>query len=209
MKRLFIICIFFVSCCMLSWADSPLTSTNFSDAYADEPMVVLAGEHGLGDRIPVELLSFLADKKAPVDVRLAVVNRLTWFSETNDFTQFENYLIKRFKAKDRWKLQKKLDASTLAVYAYAMAVSNRSDLQEASDLVHHAVEKDKEHSFSVAMACALIEAQIHFDNNWSMIYPTVAAVVNDGTLKRDMRQKAIDIIMEYIGLYEKETISLD
>jgi hypothetical protein len=28
-------------------------------------------------------------------------------------------------------------------------------------------------------------------------------------LKRDMRQKAIDIIMEYIGLYEKETISLD
>ena len=209
MKRLFIICIFFVSCCMLSWADSPLTSTNFSDAYADEPMVVLAGEHGLGDRIPVELLSFLADKKAPVDVRLAVVNRLTWFSETNDFTQFENYLIKRFKAKDRWKLQKKLDASTLAVYAYAMAVSNRSDLQEASDLVHHAVEKDKEHSFSVAMACALIDAQMHFDNNWSMIYPTVAAVVNDGTLKRDMRQKAIDIIMEYIGLYEKETISLD
>jgi hypothetical protein len=76
-------------------------------------------------------------------------------------------------------------------------------------LVHHAVEKDKEHSFSVAMACALIEAQMHFDNNWSMIYPTVAAVVNDGTLKRDMRQKAIDIIMEYIGLYEKETISLD
>lgn len=209
MKRLFIICIFFVSCCMLSWADSPLTSTNFSDAYADEPMVVMADEHGLGDRIPAELLSFLADKKAPVDVRLAVVNRLTWFSETNDFTQFENYLIKRFKAKDRWKLQKKLDASTLAVYAYAMAVSNRSDLQEASDLVHHAVEKDKEHSFSVAMACALIEAQIHFDNNWSMIYPTVAAVVNDGTLKRDMRQKAIDIIMEYIGLYEKETISLD
>ena len=209
MKRLFIICIFFVSCCMLSWADSPLTSTNFSDAYADEPMVVMAGEHGLGDRIPAELLSFLADKKAPVDVRLAVVNRLTWFSETNDFTQFENYLIKRFKAKDRWKLQKKLDASTLAVYAYAMAVSNRSDLQEASDLVHHAVEKDKEHSFSVAMACALIEAQVHFDNNWSMIYPTVAAVVNDGTLKRDMRQKAIDIIMEYIGLYEKETISLD
>lgn len=209
MKRLFIICIFFVSCCMLSWADSPLTSTNFSDAYADEPMVVMADEHGLGDRIPAELLSFLADKKAPVDVRLAVVNRLTWFSETNDLTQFENYLIKRFKAKDRWKLQKKLDASTLAVYAYAMAVSNRSDLQEASDLVHHAVEKDKEHSFSVAMACALIEAQIHFDNNWSMIYPTVAAVVNDGTLKRDMRQKAIDIIMEYIGLYEKETISLD
>ena len=209
MKRLFIICIFFVSCCMLSWADSPLTSTNFSDAYADEPMVVMADEHGLGDRIPAELLSFLADKKAPVDVRLAVVNRLTWFSETNDFTQFENYLIKRFKAKDRWKLQKKLDASTLAVYAYAMAVSNRYDLQEASDLVHHAVEKDKEHSFSVAMACALIEAQIHFDNNWSMIYPTVAAVVNDGTLKRDMRQKAIDIIMEYIGLYEKETISLD
>ena len=111
-----------MSWCMASWADSPLNSTDFWEAYSDHPMVVMAGEHGLGDVI----------------VRLAVVKRLTWFSETNDFRQFENYLIKRYKAKDRWKLQKKLDASTLAVYAYAMAVSNRSDLGEASDLNKYA-----------------------------------------------------------------------
>ena len=209
MKRLIALYILMMSWCMASWADSPLNSTDFYEAYSDHPMVVMAGEHGLGDVIPTELMKFLSDKKAPIDVRLAVVNRLTWFSETNDFRQFENYLIKRCKAKDRWKLQKKLDASTLAVYAYAMAVSNRSDLGEASDLARQAVEKDKEHSFSVAMACALIEAQVHFDNNWAMIYPTVAAVVNDGTLKRDMRQRAVDIIMEYIGLYEKETISIE
>ena len=198
-----------MSWCMASWADSPLNSTDFYEAYSDHPMVVMAGEHGLGDVIPTELMKFLSDKKAPIDVRLAVVNRLTWFSETNDFRQFENYLIKRYKAKDRWKLQKKLDASTLAVYAYAMAVSNRYDLEEACDLAHQAVEKDKEHSFSVSMACALIDAQVHFYDSWSKIYPTVAAVVNDGTLKRDMRQSAVDIIMEYIGLYEKETISIE
>ena len=196
MKRLIALYILMMSWCMASWADSPLNSTDFYEAYSDHPMVVMAGEHGLGDVIPTELMKFLSDKKAPIDVRLAVVNRL-------------NYLIKRYKAKDRWKLQKKLDASTLAVYAYAMAVSNRSDLGEASDLVRQAVEKDKEHSFSVAMACALIEAQVHFYDSWSKIYPTVAAVVNDGTLKRDMRQSAVDIIMEYIGLYEKETISIE
>ena len=209
MKRLIALYILMMSWCMASWADSPLNSTDFYEAYSDHPMVVMAGEHGLGDVIPTELMKFLSDKKAPVDVRLAVVKRLTWFSETNDFRQFENYLIKRYKAKDKWKLQKKLDASTLAVYAYAMAVSNRYDLEEACDLAHQAVEKDKEHSFSVSMACALIDAQVHFYDSWSKIYPTVAAVVNDGTLKRDMRQSAVDIIMEYIGLYEKETISIE
>ena len=209
MKRLVVFYLMMMSWCMASWADSPLNSTDFNEAYSDHPMVVMAGEYGLGDAIPTELLKFLSDKNAPVDVRMAVVNRLTWFSETGDFMQFENYLIKCYKAKDRWKLQKKLDAKTLAVYAYAMAMANRSDLEEASDLAHLAVEKDKEHSFSVSMASALIDAQIHFNGSWSMIYPTVAKVVNDTTLKRDMRQRAVDIIMEYIGLYEKDTISLE
>ena len=56
-----------------SWADSPLTSTHFAEAYSDHEMVQAANELMQND-IPTTLLNFLADKHAPVDVRLAVVN---------------------------------------------------------------------------------------------------------------------------------------
>lgn len=206
MKRFVVLYLMMMSWCMASWADSPLTSTNFSYAYSEHPMVAMAAEYDpLGDPIPEKLLKFLTNKKSPVDIRLAVVNELKWSSEGNNgFGQFTEALIRRYKAKDQFEMAGKLDAKTLAVYAYAMAMNNRYDLYESNRLAHEAVDKDKEHSFSVAMACALIEAQVHFDGSWSKIYPTVAEVVNDTTLKRDMRQSAIDIIMEYIVLYKDE-----
>lgn len=54
------------------------------------------------------------------------------------------------------------------------------------------------------MVSALIDAQINLDgNDWSKVYTVVANVVKDKTLKRDMKQEAIDIIMEYIDLYKE------
>ena len=58
-----------------SWADSPLTSTNFAVAYTEHPMVQMATWEMQGD-IPITLLNFLAGDHQPVDVRLAVVNKL-------------------------------------------------------------------------------------------------------------------------------------
>ena len=60
-----------------SWADSPLTSTHFADAYSDHPMVQMACEEMQYD-ISTTLLNFLANKNEPVDVRLAVVNKIGW-----------------------------------------------------------------------------------------------------------------------------------
>ena len=59
------------------WADSPLTSTHFADAYSDHPMVQMADQMMQND-IPTTLLNFLADKNSPVDVRLAVINKIGW-----------------------------------------------------------------------------------------------------------------------------------
>ena len=57
------------------WADSPLTSTHFADAYSDHPMVQMADEMMQHD-MPTTLLNFLANKNEPVDVRLAVINKI-------------------------------------------------------------------------------------------------------------------------------------
>ena len=185
------------------WADSPLTSTHFSDAYSDHEMVQMASELMQND-ISTTLLNFLADKHAPVDVRLAVVNKLGWnFDGTTVGAQLGEYLMGRYRAKNEAKLVKKLDAGTLAVYAYAKAMSNYFDVKAASELGHKALKKNKNKSFSVAMASALIDAQNYMDGDWGMIYKVVANVLHDGSLHLDMRQEAIDNIMEYINLYNE------
>lgn len=187
-----------------SWADSPLTSTHFSDAYSDHPMVQIATELMQND-IPTTLLNFLSDEHQPVDVRLAVVNKLGWnFDGTTMGGQLGQYLMGRYKVKNEKKLIKKLDAKTLAVYAYAKAMSNYFDVKEASELGHKALKKNKGKSFSVALITALIDAQAYMDSDWSMIYNVVANVLHDGALHLDMRQEAIDNIMDYINLYKGE-----
>ena len=189
-----------------SWADSPLTSCDFANAYSDHPMVNIA--MGLADNsevdIPVTLLNFLADTKSPVDVRLAVVNAIGWnFDGKNSGKQINEYLMKRYNVKDTEKLIKKLDAGTLAVYAYAKAMSNYFVVTEAQQLAHEAVKRDKGKSFSVAFIASLIDAQVYLDSDWGMVYKVVSDVTHDGSLKLDMRQEAIDIVMEYINLYKE------
>ena len=185
------------------WADSPLTSTHFADAYSDHPMVQMACEELQAD-IPTTLLNFLANKHEPVDVRLAVVNKLGWnFDGTTVGAQLRDYLMGRHGVKNETKLVKKLDARTLAVYAYATAMSDYFNVTAASKLGHQAVKKNKDKSFSVAMIAALIDAQAYMDSDWSMIYKVVANVLKDGSLHLDMRQEAIDDIMEYINLYNE------
>ena len=187
-----------------SWADSPLTSTHFADAYSDHPMVQMACEEMQYD-ISTTLLNFLANKNEPVDVRLAVVNKIGWnFDGTTVGAQLGEYLMGRYGAKNEAKLVKKLDAGTLAVYAYAKAMSNYFDVKAACELGHQAVKKNKNKSFSVAMISALIDAQVYLDSDWGMIYKVVADVLHDGSLHLDMRQEAIDNIMDYINLYQSE-----
>lgn len=187
-----------------AWADSPLTSTDFCQAYDTHPMVEMAADVEPGDFIPTAILNFLSDPKSPIDVRLAVVNKLGWKFEGNNMAQqLGAYLMKKHKAKTLDKMYKKLDASTLCVYAYSRAMSNYFEVNEASRLAQQAVKKDKSHSLSIALIDALIKAQIYLDNDWSEIYPVVANVLHDGSLKLDMRQSAIDIIMEYIDSYRE------
>ena len=185
------------------WADSPLTSTYFADAYSDHPMVQMASQEMQYD-IPTTLLNFLANKNEPVDVRLAVINKIGWnFDGTTVGAQLEQYLMGRYNVKTEKKLVKKLDAGTLAVLAYARAMSNYFDVTAAQALAQQAVKKNKNKSFSVALIDALIDAQVYLDNDWSMIYKAVADVLHDGSLHLDMRQEAIDSIMEYINLYSE------
>ena len=204
MKRLII-----AMMCTLSWAftwaDSPLTSTHFAESYNEHPMVqqALKLSDASDTNIPVSTLNFLADKNSPIDVRLAVINAIGWnFNGKTSGQQLSEYLMKRYKAKTADKLVKKLDAGTLAVYAYAVAMSDYFNVTGAQELAHKAVNKNKGKSFSVAFISALIDAQVHLDGDWGQVYRVVNNVLHDGSLQLDMRQEAIDNVMEYIGEYK-------
>lgn len=204
MKRLLSVMLLTLSWALM-WADSPLTSTDFAKSYNDHPMVQMAQK--LSDEsdtdIPVSMLNFLADKKAPIDVRLAVINAISWnFNGKTSGQQLYDYLSKRYKTKTMDKFAKKLDAGTLAVYAYAQAMSNYFEVTEAQELAHKAVKKDKSKSFSVAFIASLIDAQVYLDGDWGMVYKVVNNVLHDGSLHLDMRQEAIDNVMEYINEYK-------
>lgn len=204
MKKLMTLAALMMMWTAVMWADSPLTSTNFSQAYATHPMVVMAAELEPGDFLPTKLLDFLADKDSPVDERMAVLNSIGWAFEGHDsYGQLGEYLMKRYKVKSIDKLVKKLDAETLCVYAYSRAMSNYFEVSEAARLAHEAVKKNKNHSFTVAFIAALIDAQIYLDSDWCAVYNVVADVAHDGSLKLDMEQGAIDIVMEYINLYKE------
>lgn len=205
MKRLFTALLLTLSWALM-WADSPLTSTDFAENYKDHPMVQMAlNLHGddADPYVPVSILDFLANKKSPIDVRLAVINAISWnFEGKSSGEQLYEYLSKRYKAKTTDKLVKKLDAGTLAVYAYAKAMSDYFDVKEAQELGHKAVKKDKNKSFSVAFITSLIDAQVYLDSDWGMVYKVVNNVLHDGSLHLDMRQDAIDSVMEYINEYK-------
>ena len=205
MKRLFAVVALMVMWGAAMWADSPLTSTDFSRAYATHPMVEMAAELEPGFFLPTQLLDFLADKKSPIDVRMAVVNSVGWSIEGHDgYDQFGDYLMKRYKVKTIDKLIKKLDAKTLCVYAYAKAMSDYFEVGDATRIANEAVKKDKDHSFTVAFIAALINSQEYMHSgDWCKVYNVVAEVAHDGSLKLDMEQGAIDIVMEYINLYKE------
>lgn len=200
MKRLFTL----MACtlvCLASWADSPLTSTHFSKAYEDHPMVQKASE--IGEELPMEILNFLADANSPVDVRLAVVNAIGWDIDGKTASkQFEQFMLQRYGAKNEKELAARLNAETLAVYAYEKAMSDYFNVKDAKRLAAQAAKKNTGNSFSVAMVDALVKCQYYLDNNGiRKIGKTANAVVNNKRLNRDMRQQAVDIIMEYLDLY--------
>lgn len=196
----FLLTLSVILCGMCCWADSPLTSTPFHNAYTT-PMTEMALD--VKGEIPLTMLSYLADQKNPIAERLAIVNGLGWdFNGKTTGAQLGVYLMNRFNVKNEKKLAKKLDAGTLAVYAYAKAMSNYFDVKDAKALAAEAVKKDRTKSFSIRMVSALIQAQQYLDSDWSMVYQVVNDVMTDGKLNVDMRQEAIDIIWDYIKNYK-------
>ncbi|NNE99198.1 MAG: hypothetical protein HKN25_09290 [Pyrinomonadaceae bacterium] len=182
-----------------AFADSPLTSTNFSDAYADEPIVVAAADAKgvLNDW----LAAYLANEYNPVDVKMAVVNKIGWkISGRNNSKLFVQYLIKQRRYSSEKRFLKKGRADELLSYAYLKALDNYFKVDEAIKIAEKAAKKNKK-SRTFQLITGLIKAQKMMDSNWCEVYKITDRVRKNRRLRNDMRTSAVGIIYKYMDIY--------
>lgn len=181
-------------------ADSPLTSTDFSRAYMDEPIVGAAKDaNGV---INQRLMEYLASEHDPVDVKMAVINALGWNVDgQNNSGLFLDYLIKNRGYSSASGFFKKGKPDELLSYAYLKAMDNYFKVDEALRFAEQAVKKDKSGSRTFRLIAGLIKAQKMMDDSFCSVYRVTDSIRKDQRLMNDMRTKAVDIIYEYMDIY--------
>ena len=178
------------------FADSPLTSTNFSKAYKDSEIIQLASK--TEGKLTIELIDYLSNNKNPIELKIALINELGWgFDGQNNSTIFYNYLKEKSKLEDI----NEADANILICYAYLKALDNYFDVEDAIIYAKKAKSKN-EKSYSINIICALIEAQKAMDSDWCEVYNLTNNVRINNTLNQDMKKDSISIIFDYMDLYK-------
>ncbi|MDH5179427.1 MAG: hypothetical protein OEZ39_15255 [Gammaproteobacteria bacterium] len=198
MKKLCIIL-----CLLLSrpvFADSPLTSTDFYQAYQDLPAVqMIINDRGLSEKSA----ALLVDDQTPMDHAAAMVNALGWdFNGKANAVRFVELL-----RQVRPDIANKIDTSSeparvLFLRGYMKALDNYFDVAEASEMVKRAQGK-LPNDFTVALITTLVIAQDDKKYTWCDRYMFPTGVIQQFHGRQNMRQKAVDIIMEYMILYKE------
>lgn len=213
-----------VVCCIVATApaalaDSPLTSTDFAVAYQDINLVEHTAKHGLDERV----LKALSDPKVPQDVRAAIVNQIGWSNEPQqNATLYLDYIARSRKTQPSRITLAMLTPQEAMALGYLLAMDNRFLLDEpiggsgevqqanALSLLNAAVAKSPK-DYSVALIQSLIQSHNEFRRgpaNWCAVYETVQGTVEEFPGERNMRPQAVQIIMDYIGIYEKYCTNL-
>ena len=163
-------------------ADSPLTSTNISEAYKDSEIIQLASK--TGGKLTIELMNYLTDNKNPIELKIALINVLGWdIDGKNNSTQFYEYL----KEKNNLKDFNEASAEILICYAYLKAMDNYFDVDDAIKYAQKARSKNDENSYTINIICALIEAQKAMDSDWCEVYNLTNNVRINDMLNKDMK----------------------
>lgn len=186
---------------LITWADSPLTSTPFHQAYAGVKIVSYAADHPVLDK---KIAKYLLKEKNPIHRKAAVINAMGWDSEgKNNAELLLEYLVKARGISDEEKDFEKLTPSDLFCMGYLMAMDNYFNVEDAASVLAIAGSQ-MPNNFTVQFIHSLVMAQIAMDVDWCDVWKLVAAVERNKNLVREMPQEAVDIVMEYISLYKNE-----
>lgn len=189
-------------------ADSPITSTDFFQAYMDVPMVAKAVQSdGI---LTKEMAAFLSSDKVPVDHKAAVINGLSWdIDGKQNASLYFDFLVQKYYGS-------KIDSFTLEPFSgdeifclgYLRAMDDYFNVLAALDIFDMAWAVN-DTSFTISMIYAIVEAQEAMDYDWCEVWLLVEDVLNDDILIMDMRKEAVTIIVDYMKLYEEDCEEYD
>lgn len=201
MRLSFLLILFVFGAATVSRADSPLTSTDFSSAYEDEAIVAKATQ--ANGTLTEELMVYLAADANPIDVKMAVISRLSWSIDgKQNAVSYWNYLTKTRKYASEKAFLKKGKAHELLCMAYLKALDNYFDVTQAVEYAKLA-EKKEPKSYTFQLIAALIRAQKAFDDNWCEVYRLTDSVRSNTALKMDMKPEASQLIFDYMDIYRE------
>lgn len=180
------------------FADSPATSTPFSEAYLDIPLVKMAQEQGV---LNEEMSRFLTDLNISIDQKAALINALGWkFDGKKNAEIFTQYLMKKYRFQTKDLPIYALNGSELMCLGYLKLLDDYFHPLEAMKILEGAL-KIKPNSFTVNIVTAIARGQVAFDTDWCQIWRFAETVLNNKSLNEDFRPEATSIIMDYLILY--------
>jgi hypothetical protein len=184
-------------------ADSPITSTEISSAYADVAIVQVA--KGTAGLLNDQLMQYLVDEKNPIDVKMAIINELNWTPDGKNNTKtFVDYLKQHTRYNSNDAILKQAPADILLAIAYINAVENRHDAKDAMAFAEVALAKNNK-SYTVQIVSGIIKAQVMFDVSWCEAFRATDNVrQNAANLTMDMRTEAVENIFNYMDLYQRD-----
>ncbi|TYP71828.1 copper amine oxidase N-terminal domain-containing protein [Paenibacillus methanolicus] len=176
-------------------ADSPLTSTAFHEAYANVAKVNEARKSGLTKSVA----AFLASEKTALAEKAAAIHAI--YAGAGAWE--ERDLASQYAKLAYGKALSSLAAKTLRPdEVFVVGYLKAMDRYLAPDTAWLAAAKDAmPGSMTAALVYALAQSQAQPD---SALYGwcAIERVLNDASLKKDMRQDAIDRIKNYMMLYK-------
>lgn len=176
-------------------ADSPVTSTPFSEAYQDIDLVRYAAEQGTMDK---KLAAYLASVKNPIDVKASIINALSWNTEGK--TNADIYASLIYKKPVKSLDTTMLSGEELFVVGYLLLMDDYFHPLKALPYLEKARQK-KPNSFTIAIIHAIARAQQGFNCD---VQKNIDNIMHNPKLTRELRQDAIKIITDYLDLYKSD-----
>ena len=212
MKKVYFVLVMMISATQICFADSPLTSTEFYKAYLDVPIVKAAADSP--KKLSEEAKAYLFDEGNPLDVKIALINAVGWDIEgLSTYSDYIQYCLNNFP-RGKYGIDENeivriedvynnASCEQMAMLVYLFAMSDYSNTQAMYNLMEQAMLTPLMNKQSFMLPMGLIIAQTALvSNDWGRIYPAMNFYINSPEIK-DMRPKAIELVMEYINEYKE------
>ncbi len=201
MKKLFLSIAFMMLSVIATFADSPLTETDFYKAYLDKDIVKKASQsNGV---ISQEMIYYLSNENHPIDVRLAVINALGFTrGGGKNFGEYAEYYCDQMGG-NLIQVMPLLSAEQSIIMGYLAALSNLNDMDFALSFASQAHDESISETPSVAIEIIynLIKAQNDPKTGARELDKWIRILKNEGNARLDFKSQAADIIWDYMKLY--------